>query len=116
MERFRLDGQTAVVTGGSSGIGRTITELFAADGADAVACSRTLTDVEAVAEEIAQSDRPGEVQPVECDATDREDVEALADAVAPGLVGTEKVRDKLGGLLPADSTPRRTVLRRPLVP
>ncbi|MGH9528764.1 MAG: SDR family NAD(P)-dependent oxidoreductase [Terriglobales bacterium] len=30
---FRLDGQTAVITGGASGIGRAIAELFAAHGA-----------------------------------------------------------------------------------
>ncbi|MFT4946679.1 MAG: 3-oxoacyl-[acyl-carrier protein] reductase, partial [Natronomonas sp.] len=38
--RFRVDGQTAIITGASQGIGREIAEQFAADGADVVVCSR----------------------------------------------------------------------------
>nr|WP_309221756.1 SDR family NAD(P)-dependent oxidoreductase [Halorussus sp. MSC15.2] len=97
LNRFSLEGKTAVVTGGSSGIGRTITELFAADGADVVACSRTLTDVETVADEIAESDRSGEVHPVECDVTDREDVEALAEATNDAFGGVDVLVNNAGG-------------------
>lgn len=96
-ERFSLDGKTAVVTGGSSGIGRTITELFTADGADVVACSRTLADVEAVADEIAESDRPGRVHPVECDVTDRGDVEALVEATIEEFDSVDVLVNNAGG-------------------
>ncbi|WP_438267671.1 SDR family NAD(P)-dependent oxidoreductase [Halorussus limi] len=97
LNRFSLEGKTAVVTGGSSGIGRAITELFAADGADVVACSRTLADVEAVADEIAGSARPGEVHPVECDVTDRDDVEALAEAANDAFGGVDVLVNNAGG-------------------
>lgn len=97
LERFSLEGKTAVVTGGSTGMGRTITELFAADGADVVACSRTLNDVETVAAAIADSDRPGEVHPVECDVTDREDVEALADAAIDVFGSVDVLVNNAGG-------------------
>ena len=36
----KLDGQVAVVTGGSSGIGKSIAVLFAKEGADVVIISR----------------------------------------------------------------------------
>lgn len=97
LQRFSLEDKTVVVTGGSSGIGRAITELFAADGANVVACSRTLADVEAVAEQIADSDRPGVVHPVECDVTDRTDVEALAEAALDEFGGVDVLVNNAGG-------------------
>ena len=36
----KLDGQVAVITGGSSGIGKSIAVLFAKEGADVVIISR----------------------------------------------------------------------------
>ncbi|GGM76615.1 3-oxoacyl-[acyl-carrier protein] reductase [Halarchaeum rubridurum] len=93
--RSSLEGKTAVVTGASAGIGRAITEVFAADGADVVVCSRTLGDVEAVAEAFA--DLPGDVEPVEADVTDRDDVAALAEATEEAFGGVDVLVNNAGG-------------------
>ncbi|GAA0302544.1 SDR family NAD(P)-dependent oxidoreductase [Halarchaeum salinum] len=101
--RSSLDGQTAVVTGASAGIGRAITEVFAADGANVVVCSRTLDDVEAVADEFANL--PGDVEPVEADVTDRDDVAALAEATEEAFGGVDILVNNAGGgagLMPLD--------------
>jgi len=50
---FSLEGKTAIVTGGGTGIGRSIAIEFARAGADVALCSRKLEHLEPVAQEIA---------------------------------------------------------------
>lgn len=52
---FRLDGKTAVVTGGGSGIGRAIALKFSANGATLHILDVNLKDAESVAAEIRSS-------------------------------------------------------------
>lgn len=96
-ELSSVAGETAVVTGASSGIGRAITETFVADGADVVICSRTRDDVEAVARELNESGLPGSVHPIECDITDRDSVAALAEATLEEFDGVDIVVNNAGG-------------------
>jgi NAD(P)-dependent dehydrogenase (short-subunit alcohol dehydrogenase family) len=78
--QFSVDGDVAIVTGSSSGIGRVIAEQFADDGVDVVVCSREMENVEPVADGINDSERPGAAHAVECDVTDRDAVEAMVEA------------------------------------
>lgn len=94
-ERFSVDGQTAVVTGASSGIGRAIAETFAADGADVVICSREQENVDPVASAI--TDGPGgDCLAVECDVTEPPAVEALVEATVDEFGGLDTLVNNAG--------------------
>lgn len=96
-DRSSVAGRTAVVTGGSSGIGRTIAETFVADGADVVICSRSRGDVEDVATELNDADRSGTVLPVEADVTDRDDAAALREEALEEFSGVDILVNNAGG-------------------
>jgi len=75
---FDLSGRTAIVTGGSRGLGREMVLAFAEHGADVVVASRKLHNCETVAAEA--SERFGvRALPVECHVGEWDQVEALAD-------------------------------------
>jgi len=57
IDKYRLDGKVALITGGSRGIGRATALGFAEAGADVVVASRKLPDLENVAEEIKKLGR-----------------------------------------------------------
>jgi len=52
MPYFSLEGRVAIITGGGTGIGRSITLEFAKAGADVVVASRRLSVLEKVSEEV----------------------------------------------------------------
>jgi 3-oxoacyl-[acyl-carrier protein] reductase len=56
---FRLDGQIALVTGGSQGIGRATALVLAECGADVAVMARSIEKCEAVAAEIRERGRRG---------------------------------------------------------
>jgi len=70
-------GKSAVVIGGTSGIGRAIALGFAAEGADVIATSRSEKHVRSTAEKISEHGVDTAKHP--CDVTNRESIESLCD-------------------------------------
>ena len=75
---FDLTGQTAIVTGGSRGLGREMATALAEHGADLVLCSRSQPDVEATAAEITGA-TGRRVIGVAVDVTQTEEIRRLVD-------------------------------------
>ncbi|WP_241385072.1 SDR family NAD(P)-dependent oxidoreductase [Rhodococcus sp. CH91] len=73
-----LSGKTAVVTGGSRGIGRAIAQILAEHGADVVVASRKLDACELAAKEIEAS-TGSKALPVACHVGQWDDCNALVD-------------------------------------
>ncbi|HJV25170.1 MAG TPA: SDR family oxidoreductase [Aromatoleum sp.] len=70
----KLEGKVAVVTGASSGIGKSIVEKYAAEGAKVVAFARNLAALQEL-----EAAYPGQVKAVAGDVTRSEDLKRLVD-------------------------------------
>ncbi|CAN5539964.1 SDR family oxidoreductase [soil metagenome] len=75
LDLFRLDGKTAIVTGGGRGLGQYMAEALSDAGANVVICSRKLEPLQEVRDEIQA--RGGKALAVACDVTDPDDVEKV---------------------------------------
>ena len=76
---MRLDGLTAVVTGAGRGLGRACALALADAGAEVVPVSRTRSELETLAVEIAA--RGGKAHPVVCDLLDPQQITDRIEAL-----------------------------------
>ena len=77
LDLFRLDGKTAVITGGGRGLGEYMANALSDAGANVVVCSRKLEACEGVKQEIEA--RGGKALALACDITKPSDVANVLD-------------------------------------
>ena len=77
LKEFSLEGRTAIVTGAGRGIGRAIASTLAEAGADIVAASRTLAQLNETAAEVHKQGR--KCLPVPTDITNADHLKKLVD-------------------------------------
>ena len=81
----KLEGKTALITGGSKGIGKGIAEAYLKQGAEVIICGRDEANLIATGDELKEF---GQINYVVCDITKLEDVYELANQI-------EAVKQKL---------------------
>jgi NAD(P)-dependent dehydrogenase (short-subunit alcohol dehydrogenase family) len=77
LDRFRLDGDVAIVTGAGRGMGRAIATALSEAGAAVTLASRTQSELDEVAGAITSNG--GTALPVQCDVRARADIERVVD-------------------------------------
>lgn len=93
---LRLDGNTALCTAASSGLGLASATALASEGADVAICGRTAANLEAAKAQL-QEIGEGAVLTVEADITDPDHVAAFVEETAEELGGIDHVVTSAGG-------------------
>lgn len=77
---MKLEGKVALVTGGSTGIGKAIAELYAKEGADVIICSSTtVNEGEKVAENLRKQGTNSRY--IQADVRKEKDIKALFEEI-----------------------------------
>jgi gluconate 5-dehydrogenase len=87
LDLFRLDGRTAIVTGGGRGLGAYMAEALSEAGANLVLCSRKKEACDEVAAEL--QGREGKALSLGCDVSSEEEVEEVVAAAVERFGGVE---------------------------
>jgi 3-oxoacyl-[acyl-carrier protein] reductase len=94
-----LGGKTAIVTGGSKGLGQAIALELAREGVDVAICARSDAEIKEAAEAIAGETGRKVVAEV-CDVTDAEQITGFVDGAAASLGGLDILVNNAGRATP----------------
>jgi NADP-dependent 3-hydroxy acid dehydrogenase YdfG len=95
MVRDSLDGDTAVITGASAGIGRATAHALAREGANVVLAARRTDRLESIAADVRQ-EYDTEALAVPTDVTDKAAVDALVEATVEAFGGLDVLVNNAG--------------------
>lgn len=98
LEKFRVDGQIAIVTGAGRGIGAATARALAEAGADVVLAARTQDQLEVVADDVRAFGRRALVVPT--DVNDTDNLLTLVEETVEELGGIDIVVNNAGGSAP----------------
>ena len=92
---FDLSGRTALITGGSKGLGKAMALGFARNGADLIICSRNADELEATANKIREATGRG-VEHIVAALSRRDGVETLVQATSERSHGIDILVNNAG--------------------
>ena len=95
VKELSLEGKTALITGGSSGIGKAIALVFAEAGADVELCARGLDRLQEAADEVRTLGR--KVFTIQADVSDRQQVDDLVAKATSDLGRIDILVNNAGG-------------------
>ena len=100
---LRLKGKTAIITGGSRGIGKAVAREFGREGVEVVLVSRSIGDLEVTSKELSD-ETGGRYIPIAADTSNEASIKAMVQSAAQELGHLDILVNgaaRVGGSLPA---------------